>query len=866
MHHVIFKEKPSYDVALLIRKQALYKEQLEEHYVEPLREKGVDSVIGFSLEYYDKNKPTSKEQKEYLATLLPELDKLGVTTLLVADSAYFKTLTKIQKVESQYGYVRACAIKGFEHFNIALTINYKALFYNPTLFNKLALSINAVAAHLQGNLVQLGEAIIHSEYYPDTMDDIYEALEKLHEYDALTCDIEGFSLNPFEAGIGSISFAWDKHNGIAFLCDYTPHPHRGFDNKIREGIHRDNQTLKALLTDFFIKYQGKLIYHNQNFDCKILTYELFMEEPLDHKGLIKGADVFTRNSDCTKIISYLATNSCSGNTLSLKHQAHEYAGNYAQDDIKDICLIESKKLLRYNLYDCLATWYVYEKNMPRLIADNQESVYEKVFKPSVKTLIHMELTGLPLDMMEVITVDAQLSEKHNKIINSIYGSSIIKAFSLQLRKEEMLKKNLLLKTKVKPLEDFDHISFNPNSYPNLQRLLYEEMALPVLDYTKKKQPATGADALKKLLHQTQDKGFLKLLNSLIDNTEIAKIRSAFIPAFRKAKSKDNHHYLHGNFNLGGTVSGRMSSSNINLQQLPSTGTKYAKPIKKCFQAPKGWLFVGADFASLEDRISALTTKDPNKIKVYLDNYDGHCLRAYYYFREQMPDIVETVESINSIKQKYPDLRQLSKAPTFLLTYGGTYIGLETNCGFSKEDALKIEANYHQLYVASDEWVKAKLDEAAKVGYVECAFGLRVRTPLLKQTLRSNSSSPYEAAAEARTAGNALGQSYGLLNNRAANEFLDKVLASPYALDIRICAQIHDAIYLMVRDNIEVVEWVNKNLIECMSWQELDEIKHDEVKLGGELSIFYPDWSNEIVIPNNATQTEIENICNKHMEK
>lgn len=83
--------------------------------------------------------------------------------------------------------------------------------------------------------------------------------------------------------------------------------------------------------------------------------------------------------------------------------------------------------------------------------------------------------------------------------------------------------------------------------------------------------------------------------------------------------------------------------------------------------PKGKLFGGADFASLEDRINTLLTKDPNKLKVYTDNYDGHALRAFAYFGDQMPDIVNTVESINSIAIKsspYYHLRQESKSPTF----------------------------------------------------------------------------------------------------------------------------------------------------------------------------------------------------------
>lgn len=120
--------------------------------------------------------------------------------------------------------------------------------------------------------------------------------------------------------------------------------------------------------------------------------------------------------------------------------------------------------------------------------------------------------------------------------------------------------------------------------------------------------------------------------------------------------------------------------------------------------------------------------------------------------------------------------------------------------------------------------------------------------------------PYEASAEGRSAGNAVsGQSYGLLNCRAANEFMQRVRNSPYKYDIKICAQIHDACYFLFKNDIDVVEWVNINLIECMQWQELPEIQHPQVKLGAELDIYYPSWETAIKIPNNATQTTIRKL-------
>ena len=80
----------------------------------------------------------------------------------------------------------------------------------------------------------------------------------------------------------------------------------------------------------------------------------------------------------------------------------------------------------------------------------------------------------------------------------------------------------------------------------------------------------------------------------------------------------------------------------------------------------------------------------------------------------------------------------------------------------------------------------------------------MRTPLLPKVMLGQSDTPYAAQQEARSAGNALTQSYGLLNNRAANEFVNRLDKSPYKTEVKVCAMIHDAIYLLVRDKPEVI--------------------------------------------------------------
>ena len=178
----------------------------------------------------------------------------------------------------------------------------------------------------------------------------------------------------------------------------------------------------------------------------------------------------------------------------------------------------------------------------------------------------------------------------------------------------------------------------------------------------------------------------------------------------------------------------------------------------------------------------------------------------------------------------------------------------------------IEEKYHALYVVSDQWVAAKLDQAMKDGFITAAFGLRLRTPLLKQVIRGTRKTPYEAEAEGRTAGNALGQSWCLLNSRAGSEFMGKVRMSKFRLDIKPCAQIHDAQYFLIKDDIEAIMYANEHVVKACEWQNHPDIWHPDVKLGGEFSIFYPTWDKEMGIPNNASADQIYQAVQKHMEK
>lgn len=866
MRHHVYAQLPAYPVCLLVGQ--IDRNEIAKTYFDGTAVDKED-VLVIDLHFTGKKTPAGEMQRYIKEQLQEVLDDNKVQYLLVTDSGYFKTLTGAPKTEANLGYVLDSR---FGSQKVIFVPSYRTKMYDPAgVTAKIKQSIDALIAHATGQYESPGHEIIKFAAYPRTDEEIEAWLRKLTEMDVpLSIDIETFSLKHYDSGIGTISFAWNQGEGIAFPVDYVEQEWVDEKGAKHYGIQVRNEHRRTLLRRFFDRLKQKAIYHRISFDVYILIYQLFMSNIIDTAGLLDGLNVMLRNWDCSQLITYLATNSCAGNKLGLKDQAQAFAGNYAQTEINDITKIPLRQLLEYNLVDGLSTWYVHDKHKPTMIADQQEEIYTTLFKPATKDIIQMQLTGLPVNMKRVKVVKAEMQKDYDRAMNTLMGSRIAQQYSYRRAEKWATKRNLELKVKRVTAADCkqEDREFNPNSAPQLQDLLFTVLGMPIIDYTDSKQPATGADTLKALKNHTADPYILEFLDALLDFKAVDKILGTFIPVLENAQlGPDGWHYMFGNFNLGGTVSGRLSSNDPNLQNTPATGSKYAKAFKSCIEAPPGWLYVGLDFASLEDRISALTTKDPNKLKVYTDGYDGHCLRAYAYFGDQMPDIdPNSVVSINSIEKKYKPLRQDSKAPTFALTYQGTFSTLMKNCGFTLTLAKSIEAAYKSLYSVSIDWVQAKLNQAAKDGYVTVAFGLRVRTPLLAQVIRNTSKTPREAEAEGRTAGNALGQSWCLLNSRAWVEFMDKVRNSEFAEDIRPSAQIHDAGYALVREDMAALMFINKHLVEAVKWQNHPDIAHPDVKLGGECSIFYPDWSNEIGLPPDGTQEDLIAAIDRGMEK
>lgn len=662
MRYQTFHDQPqkTYPLAILVpqlNQEAMVREYVSAQSLDP------KEVIAYELHQTGK-KTSATNQRAFLDDLLPVLEDLEVKYLIVGESEYFKTLAGVKKAEVYLGYVLPNAYPADRKgaFWVVYAPNFRQVFHDPQRTRaKITQGFDAVWNHRNGHYRDPGCSIISFAAYPTTVTDIAIWLQKLLDMDCpLAADIEGFSLKHHNAGIGTISFAWSKHEGIAFPVDLGLNP----------------PAVRQLLVKFFREFRNRMLWHNISYDVYVLIYQLFMEDIGDTEGLLDGLDILlgnlpdNRGWDDTKLITYLATNSCAGNELGLKVQAQEFSGNYAQDDITDITKIPLPQLLEYNLVDSLSTWFVFEKHWDTLVADDQLQIYEELFKPAIWDIIQMQLTGMPLDMDRVAEVKDVLENDRSDALRRIQQHKLVQIFTRILNEDHVRDRNAELKVKQIKLGD-EPQEFNPNSHPQLQRLLYEVAALPVISRTKTKQPATGADVLEKLKAYTEDASIKELLNAFLDFAAVDKIYGTFIPAMETSVlAPDGCYYLFGNFNLGGTVSGRLSSSNPNLQTIPAN-SRYAKLIKSCFVAPAGCLFVGLDFASLEDRISALTTKDPNKLKVYTDGFDGHSLRAQSYFSERMPDIELAPDGARCFQAQIGD-----KSVYFHEQEHVTYLGIE----------------------------------------------------------------------------------------------------------------------------------------------------------------------------------------------
>jgi len=413
-------------------------------------------------------------------------------------------------------------------------------------------------------------------------------------------------------------------------------------------------------------------------------------------------------------------------------------------------------------------------------------------------------------------------------------------------------------------EKYVDIGFNPYNYQQLAKM-WQYLGLESDEVSKKTQEMSfSKDVIKTLAKTVTDTELVKILYAYLDIAEGKNILTQYIP---KYLGSTHNNRVYGNLRILGTISGRLSGKSdksaddtgINLVTQPASASKYAKPVKRCFNAAPGKILFASDYNNLEGHISGILTKDVTKLAILNGEYaDMHTLHACYYFKTDLEkelniDLSEITPQIVESLFHNPDFKSFrsnGKQISFGLDYGAFPPKIVSQLGCSLQVAQGIFDRYHyELYKGVSEFRENYvLPTVIKNNEIHLNWGLYLK-----------SSKPKE---DIRTLFNSCFQSYSDLTQIAAVDF-DKCIVDAGMQDRVIINNIvHDCLYGEMDKDPETIKWVNDNLIKVMT---KPFIINQAVQLKSEVDIGYNLYDVE-TLSNNASTEEIQQVLDKLKDK
>ena len=316
--------------------------------------------------------------------------------------------------------------------------------------------------------------------------------------------------------------------------------------------------------------------------------------------------------------------------------------------------------------------------------------------------------------------------------------------------------------------------FNLSSPKQLGVILYEKLGLPIISKTAKGQPSTAEAVLAELAEQD-----FPLPKVLMQYRSMSKLKSTYTDRLPEQINPRTGR-IHTSYHQAVTATGRLSSSDPNLQNIPIR-TAEGRRIRQAFVAPKGYKLLAADYSQIELRIMAHLAKDEGLLHAFRNNLDVHSATAAEVFGVELGDVTT-------------DQRRSAKAINFGLIYGMSAFGLAKQIGVDRKQSQAYIDRYFARYPGVLEYMERTRTQAAEQGYVETIFGRRLYLPEI------NAKNPALRKGAERTAINAPMQGTAADIIKKAMVAVDNWLTSS-GLDARVILQVHDELVLEVREDL-----------------------------------------------------------------
>ncbi|MCY7313355.1 MAG: DNA polymerase I, partial [Pseudoxanthomonas sp.] len=510
-------------------------------------------------------------------------------------------------------------------------------------------------------------------------------LETLQDADEIAFDCETDSLDPMQASLVGLSFCVEPGRAV-----YLPlaHDYPGAPAQL------DRDATLAALAPLLSDASKKKLGQNGKYDMHVLRR---------HGVRVAGY------ADDTMLESFVL------NSGSSRHDMDSLAKRYlGYDTVKyeDVAGKGAKQILfsqvalddatRYAAEDADVTLRLHRALAPRLAAEPAlEGVYRDIEMPLVPVLERIEANGVMIDADELRRQSADLSKR---------------MLAAQQQATELAGR-----------------SFNLDSPKQLQALLFDELKLPALLKTPTGQPSTNEEALEAIADQHD------LPRVILEYRGLAKLRSTYTDKLPEMINRDTGR-VHTSYHQAGAATGRLSSSDPNLQNIPIR-TEDGRRIRQAFVAPAGRKIVACDYSQIELRIMAHLSQDPGLVRAFESGVDVHRATAAEVFSLKLEDVTSNE-------------RRAAKAINFGLMYGMSAFGLARQLGIGRGEAQDYIALYFSRYPGVRDYMERTRQQARTQGYVETVFGRRLYLDYISKGTQGQRAGAERAAINAPMQGTA----------------------------------------------------------------------------------------------------------------